>query len=316
MVVFRNRRLSVFAISSLTVLGSAGVASAACPTGPFPPCNPAAFTGKVKAGASQCAHPPPTCNDLGGPRGHRGPPGLRGLRGHRGLTGLTGTTGARGSIGATGSTGATGATGTQGLLGVQGTTGAAGSTGPTGATGATGSAGPTGPQGSTGATGSQGPTGSTGPQGTTGATGATGATGTNGLSQYGYIYNEGAQVVPIEADVIFDANGVNTPGITHAPGTTQILVTSPGDYKVSFSVSGVEPSQFALFLNGAPLTDTVYGSGAGTQEANGQAILTLAAGDVLTLRNHSSSAAVTLQTLAGGTQTNVNASIVIEKVSP
>jgi hypothetical protein len=36
---------------------------------------------------------------------------------------------------------------------------------------------------------------------------------------------------------------------------------------------------------------------------------------VLTVRNHSSSAAVTLQTLAGGTQTNVNASILIEKLS-
>jgi hypothetical protein len=121
-------------------------------------------------------------------------------------------------------------------------------------------------------------------------------------------------VVALEADVIFDGNGVKTPGITHAPGTTQIAVTTPGDYKVSFSVSGVEPSQMALFLNGSPLTDTVYGSGAGTQQDDGQTIVSLAAGDVLTLRNHTSSAAVTLQTLAGGTQTNVNASVVIERL--
>ena len=40
----------------------------------------------------------------------------------------------------------------------------------------------------------------------------------------------------------------------------------------------------------------------------------LGAGDVLSLNNHSSAAAVALQTLAGGTQTNANASIVIEKV--
>ncbi len=43
-------------------------------------------------------------------------------------------------------------------------------------------------------------------------------------------------------------------------------------------------------------------------------ILTLGAGDVITLRNHSSASAVTLQTLAGGTQQNVNASILIEKI--
>ncbi|MEH7548165.1 BclA C-terminal domain-containing protein, partial [Neobacillus vireti] len=143
--------------------------------------------------------------------------------------------------------------------------------------------------------------------------GATGATG--GLSQYGYIYNRGAQVVPIEANVNFDSNGIITPGITHAPGTSQILVTTPGDYEVTFSVSGVEPNQFSLFLNGAPVAGTVYGSGAGTQQNNGQAIIAISAGDVLTLRNHSSSAAVTLQTLAGGTQTNVNASIVIKKLN-
>jgi hypothetical protein len=122
-------------------------------------------------------------------------------------------------------------------------------------------------------------------------------------------------VVPLEADVTFDTNGILTPGITHAPGTSAIVVTVAGDYEVTFSVSSVEPSQFALFLNGAPVAGTVYGSGAGTQQNNGQAIIAIAAGDVLTLRNHTSAAAVTLQTLAGGTQTNVNASIVITKLN-
>ena len=44
-------------------------------------------------------------------------------------------------------------------------------------------------------------------------------------------------------------------------------------------------------------------------------IITAAAGDVLTVRNHSSASAVTLQTLPGGTQTNSNASILILKLS-
>ena len=122
-------------------------------------------------------------------------------------------------------------------------------------------------------------------------------------------------MVPIDADVIFDSNGITTTGITHAPGTTQIQITNPGDYEVTFSVSGVEPNQFALFLNGVQIVGTVYGSGAGTQQNTGQAIIAVSAGDVLTLRNRSSAAAVTLQTLAGGTQTNVNASIVIKKLN-
>ena len=122
-------------------------------------------------------------------------------------------------------------------------------------------------------------------------------------------------MVAIEAGVSFSNNGVLTAGITHAPGNAAITVVTSGTYKIAFLVSGVEPNQFGLFVNGAPATGTVYGSGAGTQQNTGQAILVLGAGDVLTVMNHSSAAAVTLQTLAGGTQTNVNASVVIEKLT-
>ena len=134
------------------------------------------------------------------------------------------------------------------------------------------------------------------------------------LSEYAYIYNLGAQTVPIEADITFDTNGPKTPGITHAPGNAGITFLVAGTYKVSFSVSGVEPSQMALFRNGAMVAGSVYGSGAGTQHNEGQVIVTVGTADVLTLRNHSSAAAVGLQTLAGGTQTNSNASLVIERL--
>jgi BclA C-terminal domain/Collagen triple helix repeat (20 copies) len=200
--------------------------------------------------------------------------------------------------------------GSPGPVGPRGTHGA---TGPQGVPGTPGTPGAIGPQGIAGIPGTQGATGAPGPQGAIGPQGATGASG-SGLSQYGYIYNQAAQVVAIEADVTFNTNGILTPGITHTAGTSQIDITSAGDYKVTFSVSGVEPNQFALFVNGAPATGSVYGSGAGTQQTYGQAIIALAVGDVLTLRNHSSAAAVTLQTLAGGTQTNVNASIILEKL--
>ena len=236
------------------------------------------------------------------------PPGVTGATGPVGATGATGDSG--GPTGATGVEGATGFTGATGATGVTGD----GITGTTGATGASGNTGATGPAGATGATGATGVAGSTGATGSAGATGATGVTGTAELGEFAYIYNLGAQVVPIEADIVFDTNGILTTGITHAPGTSTILVTAAGTYKVSFSVSGVEPSQFAIFVDGILAAGTVYGSGAGTQQNFGQAILSLSAGDVLTVRNHSSAAAVTLQTLAGGTQTNVNASIVIERI--
>ena len=81
-------------------------------------------------------------------------------------------------------------------------------------------------------------------------------------------------------------------------------------------MSGVEPNQFSIFINGAPSAPgTIYGSGAGTQQNTGFGTLTLGAGDVITLRNHSSASAVTLQTLAGGTQLNANAAIAVERLA-
>jgi hypothetical protein len=164
-------------------------------------------------------------------------------------------------------------------------------TGPTGATGATGVAGPAGATGAAGATGVAGPAG---------PTGAAGATGAAAITGYAHVYNIGPQVVPIEADVSFDTNGVMSSGFTHTAGTSTISVVLAGTYEMSWVVSAVEPNQFALYVNGAPYPGALYGSGAG---------------DVVTLRNHSSAAAVTLQTLNGGTQTNVNVSLMVRMLN-
>jgi hypothetical protein len=289
---FRYRNLVILLIVVATIVGPSTVAAATCPSGPAPPCSPTRFTGSARGQAATCVAPPANCKAQRGKQGARGPRGATGPQGPRGLKGSTGATGPAGPAGPAG--GPAGPAGAPGPQGAQGTTGAAGPAGPTGATGATG------------ATGGPGPVG---------PVGATGATGSNGLAEYAYVYNLNAEVVPIEADITFSTNGVLTAGITHAPGTAGIQIVNAGTYKIAFSVSGVEPSQMAVFENGGFVAGTVYGSGAGTQQNNGQAIIVIAAGDVLTIRNHSSAAAVTLQTLAGGTQTNVNASVTIEKLA-
>lgn len=260
------------------------------------------------------------------------------------IMGATGTTGATGVNGTTGATGATGVAGTNGSvwhngsgipansLGVEGDyylntvtgdvylkalgsyslianiMGATGATGPTGATGAAGT------NGATGATGAAGSNGTNGVDGAAGATGATGATGA-GLSEYAYIYNLAAQTVAVEAPALLDSNGVMSTGITHTAGTSGITVINAGIYEIAFSLSGTEPNQFALFVDGVVVPSSVYGSGAGTQQTNGQVILALGANSVITLVNHSSAAAVGLASVIGGTAANVNASILIRKLN-
>jgi hypothetical protein len=267
------------------------------------------FTYAVSSGLKVAAAHPTGPN---GPTGPTGPTGAKGATGATGPSGPTGPTGPTGLTGSSGATGPTGATGTAGTAGVNGATGATGVTGPTGASGATGATGATGTSGTDGINGTNGATGATGATGVLGATGATGPAGPAGVSAYAYIYNLSVEVVAIETDIIFDTNGlISAGGITHAPGTSQISFTNAGTYAVWFNVAGVEASQFTLFQNGEAVAGSTYGSGAGTQPNPGMVIITVSAGDLITLRNHSSPAAVVLQTLAGGTQVNANASVTI-----
>jgi hypothetical protein len=135
------------------------------------------------------------------------------------------------------------------------------------------------------------------------------------LSAYGYIYNVTAESVAQEASVSFSNNGPLV-GITHTAGTAGVTVTSAGTYSINFSVTGTPANQFALFLNGTVVPQSLYGAAGGNSQNDGQVILALAAGDVLTLVNHTSHASsVSLDNSAGGTQTNVDASLLIEKLA-
>jgi len=262
-----------------------------------------------------------------GPMGATGSTGATGPTGSAGLAGATGATGPTGDVGPTGATGSTGSTGTTGVTGPTGATGSTGATGPTGATGSTGSTGATGATGPTGATGSDGlagATGATGPTGATGATGATGPTGATGATGsdvsalgYAYIYNTTSQTIAAEAALTFGSNGPLS-GVTHTAGTSSITITNTGTYSMSYFVSGTTANQFTLFVNGTANTTTTYGTTAGITV--GQAILSLSAGDVLTLVNHTSvvvvlPTSVTLGLQVGGSQTSVNASILITRLA-
>ena len=247
----------------------------------------------------------------------RGPQGLRGLTGPTGAAGKTGAAGPLGSTGATGlqgSNGSTGGLGLSGAAGLDGSAGAAGLQGTTGATGAPGTAGTNGAAGTTGATGPQGSAGTNGAAGTTGATGPQGPIGPSGRSQYAYVYNVAAEAVAVEADIAFDSNGTLTSGITHVAGATGVTFVTAGIYKITFSVSATGVSQIGLFINGALVPGSNYGSGAGTQQNTGQVILAVAAADVLTVRNHTTGAAVGLPAAVGGTQQTTNASVAIEQL--
>lgn len=191
-------------------------------------------------------------------------------------------------LGATGASGSQGPTGPTGATGPTGLSGAAGAAGPTGATGAQGI------QGVAGAAGTNGATGATGPIGVTGVTGATGpsATGTyGGATQLATLAD--ATVVG-GADIPFSTNHPLS-GVTHSAGSTVFTVPTGGAYLISYKVSitaGVG-SAVAITVNGTPLVTGSNGFLVATGSISGSVLVSLSAGDVITLRNNSAIAMTT-----------------------
>ncbi|WP_237268870.1 DNRLRE domain-containing protein [Thermoanaerobacterium thermosaccharolyticum] len=147
----------------------------------------------------------------------------------------------------------------------------------------------------------------TGPTGPTGATGPVGPTG-SGLAAYGYIYNTTANTVLLGGDVTFDSNGPLV-GITHTAGTAPITFVIGGTYRIGYTTTASVAvlNSMVLTLNGTPLSQTQYSTIINATELVGEAIITVSAGDILTLRN----TGVAL-TLASGV---VNASITLLKLN-
>lgn len=227
-----------------------------------------------------------------GPRGFTGPQGIMGPPGANGATGATGPVGPQGPQGAqgvTGPTGPAGPTGPQGPQGLQGLQGVQGVTGPQGETGATGPVGPQGLQGATGATGATGPQGAIGPTGPTGPAGPAGAAGT-GLIAYGGLYGTTTDAVALTTTPVALPLGTQMPSSNLTYGTNSVTVTDAGTYELAYGVRGsmsdgssltVSVGQNGTAIAATTITDALT---SGTPSSvHGQTIVTLSAGDVLTL---------------------------------
>ena len=134
------------------------------------------------------------------------------------------------------------------------------------------------------------------------------------LTKYAYIYNVSSQLVPLEEDISFSNNDIIIDTITHTQGTSIISIDNPGYYAVWFDVQSIQPNMFTLMQNGTPISSITYEFETGNQRNPGLVMITASAGDVLTLRNQTSSEAVTLQTMADEIQSFANASILIRKI--
>jgi hypothetical protein len=168
-----------------------------------------------------------------------------------------------------------------------------------------------------GAQGPEGPRGPQGAKGDPGPTGPTGPTGAPGTSQYAEFFAlmppDNPTTVAVGDAVEFPQDGPGNGGITRSDPETFVLPDA-GIYRVRFMVSVDEAGQLGLELNGVLVPYTVFGRATGSSQIVGEALITAAAGDTLSVVNPSgNSNSLTITPIAGGTHPAA-ASLVIEQL--
>ena len=137
-----------------------------------------------------------------------------------------------------------------------------------------------------------------------------------GFTVHGSVTN-GDQLVALEGDVSFsslhEASGVSW----NIGSPTQVVVSEDGIYHTYFQLNTQTAAQFAITVNGVPDETTTYGINKGAGQLTSRSLLTLKAGDVLTVRNHSSNVgSVQITSNAGGLNTGVSALFMLYKIAP
>lgn len=238
-----------------------------------------------------------------GERGARGARGLRGLQGVQGTAGAPGPQGPQGVPGLPGAPGAPGETGPAGAAGPAGPAGPAGSDGAPGPVGPAGSDGAVGPAGPAGADGNDGATGPAGPEGPPGQDGAGGVTG------HGYAANTagGLLAVVLGGTPVPMGNVQLLDGVM-ADGTSTIFtVAEAGVYKVEYDVNltaGVLAGS-QLVRNGAPVPGFQIPPILTKSRFSASGLVSLAAGNTLSVQLYGVIAAATLESGVGAALTIV-----------
>ncbi len=146
-----------------------------------------------------------------------------------------------------------------------------------------------GPTGATGATGESGATGPTGVTGATGETGATGATGSGIAASPNVYYRVGTGSFVPGNTIDFPSTFLAGPDITQLNPNT-FVVNTTGTYLIStyLLISSSSGDYYTkLVVNGVPINASTLGGAVSGNTLSGDMILTLTAGDAVSLQNAS-----------------------------
>ena len=140
-----------------------------------------------------------------------------------------------------------------------------------------------------------------------------------GFNVRGSFFNMNTQIVPTESDVVFNAFD-NVSGLVWNPtgaNPEQIKVLEDGIYSLTSLLTTNTTAQFTYTINGIPDETTTQGTNRGAGQLTNRTLLELQAGDIITLRNHTSANGnVIISEQAGGKYNSISAILVVFKIAP
>jgi len=136
-----------------------------------------------------------------------------------------------------------------------------------------------------------------------------------GFNVKGTFYTTNIQNLTTESDVVFEnANPINT-GLGWSG--SQVTIQEDGVYKTFFFANTNVASQFSFAVNGIPYEPSTQGSNKGAVQISIRTLLELKAGDVLSVRNHTSAnGSINISNNNGGSQLGLNSILTIFKIAP
>ena len=138
-----------------------------------------------------------------------------------------------------------------------------------------------------------------------------------GFTTQGSFINTTDQTVALEADAVFMAKVETTNIAWSSFNPSQVQIMEDGIYSAYFQLNTQTASQFAVTINGVADENTTFGTNKGAGQIDSRSLLTLRAGDILTVRNHSSNVgSVIITSKAGGLDSTISIVFTLFKLAP
>jgi hypothetical protein len=134
----------------------------------------------------------------------------------------------------------------------------------------------------------------------------------NGSDCYGSFWAYGVQTIVPEASIKY-TNAQNVLNMNFVPNTSDITILRSGVYTVHATAQFDQPCQISCFVNGVVDATTITASNSGAHIVTIHQLFIFKAGDVFSIRNHTSNTAITTSIPASGTASpsqNVDLSLV------